>query len=432
MAAAAKKRVATADIGAAYLNADLDVTIHMKLNKEIAEILVRYHPLYTEFIDERGCIIVELKKSLYGCKQSSLQWYNHMKKTLQGMGYTPNIYDECVFEGVDGSTILLYVDDLMIFANSDEELLSIIDKLKDVYGDVTFDIGIKHSYLGMTFVFEDEEVRVNMDGYINSLTVSTNGTSSTPAGPDLFIDEESTLLSTVQQKELHTIVAKLLFLATRVRPDILLVVNYLTTRVNKFTSNDLNKCNKCLKYLNKTKNLGLVLAAHESTSPRICGMADASFGVHSDSRSQSASASTLGSGSFYSSSHKQKLTTKSSTEAELVSAAQCGGLMLGQRNYLLSRGFDSPAALLGQDNKSTIQVVVNGIRSAKRLKHLDNKIFFLKDYVEDNQLLVKYIPTNNMIADVLTKPLPAKQFIRLRDKLLGYDKVWLDWTHPTP
>jgi hypothetical protein len=348
-----------------------------------------------------------------------------MKKTLQTMGYTSNIYDPCVFEGVDGSTILLYVDDLMIFANSDEELLSIIDKLKDVYGDVTFDIGIKHSYLGMTFVFEDEEVRVNMDGYINSLTVSTNGTSSTPAGPDLFIDEESTLLSPIQQKELHTIVAKLLFLATRVCPDILLVVNYLTTRVNKFTSNDLNKCNRCLKYLNKTKDLGLVLAAHESTSPRICGMADASFGVHSDSRSQSASASTLGSGSFYSSSHKQKLTTKSSTEAELVSASQCGGLMLGQRNYLLSRGFNSPAALLGQDNKSTIQVVNNGIRSARRMKHLDNKIFFLKDYVEDNQLLVKYIPTNNMIADVLTKPLPAKQFIRLRDKLLGYD-IWLD------
>ena len=82
-----------------------------------------------------------------------------------------------------------------------------------------------------------------------------------------------------------------------------------------------------------------------------------------------------------------------------------------------------PSTLHGQDNKSTIQVVVNGIRSAKRLKHLDNKIFFLKDSVEDNQLLVKYISTNNMI---VTKPLPAKQFIRLRDKLLGYDKVWLD------
>jgi hypothetical protein len=59
-----------------------------------------------------------------------------------------------------------------------------------------------------------------------------------------------------------------------------------------------------------------------------------------------------------------------------------------------------------------------------RLKYLDNKIFFLKDYIEEKQLVVDYVPTECMVADMLTKPLPAKQFIRLRDKLLGYDKVW--------
>jgi hypothetical protein len=174
----------------------------------------------------------------------------------------------------------------------------------------------------MTFLFEDGQVKINMDGYIKNLSVDIEGKSTTPAGVDLFVDEE-----------------------TRVRPDILLVVNYLTTRVNTFT---------------------------------------------------------LGGGSFYSSSHKQKLTTKSSTEAELVAAANSGGNILGTRNYLISRGFVTPPACLGQDNKSTIQVIRNGIRSGRRLKHLDNKIFFLKDYIEEKQLVVEYVPTECMVADIRT------------------------------
>lgn len=134
---------------------------------------------------------------------------------------------------------------------------------------------------------------------------------------------------------------------------------------------------------------------------------------------------TLGSGSFCSSSHKQKLTTKSSTEAELICAATSAGNSLGIRNYLISRGYDVDPLSLGQDNTSTIHVINNGLKSARRLKHLDIKIFFLRDYVEEKQMKVIHIPTEDMIADILTKPLPAQQFNRLRDKLLGYDKAWM-------
>jgi hypothetical protein len=47
----------------------------------------------------------------------------------------------------------------------------------------------------------------------------------------------------------------------------------------------------------------------------------------------------------------------------------------------------------------------------------------LRDYVEEKQMKVIHIPTEDMIGDILTKPLPAQQFNRLRDKLLGYDKM---------
>jgi hypothetical protein len=430
IAAQQKKKVATADIGAAYLNADIgDKIIHMRIQPEIAKILVQIAPEYREYVDEKGSIIVQLKKSLYGCKQSSANWYRHIKGSLNKMGYLPNLYDPCVFTRVTGdeaSTILLYVDDLMIICDSDELLMVVINQLKKFYKEVSFDIGIKHSYLGMTFTFGNDEVKINMDGYINNIISDNNikGTSTTPAGKDLFNDDETKLLPLSQQKNLHTVVAKLLFLATRVRPDILLVVNYLTTRVNKFTTNDLKKCNRCLKYLNKTKSLGLILKADNSNELKINNHSDASFGVHMDGRSQSASVSSLGSGSFFSASHKQKLTTKSSTEAELICAAESAGNILGVRNYLLSRQFNVGPANLGQDNTSTIQVIRNGTKSARRLKHLNTKVFFLKDYVEEKQLVVNHVPTEFMIADMLTKPLPAQQFTILRDKLLGYDKSW--------
>jgi hypothetical protein len=84
----------------------------MKIQKDIASILVQLHPDYSPFVDETGSITVRLKKSLYGCKQSGLNWYNHIKTTLTSIGYLPNIYDLCVFVQVmddSSSTILLYV-----------------------------------------------------------------------------------------------------------------------------------------------------------------------------------------------------------------------------------------------------------------------------------------------------------------------------------
>ena len=58
---------------------------------------------------------------------------------------------------------------------------------------------------------------------------------------------------------MHRVTAKLLFLATRARPDILVVVNHLSSKVNKYTKSDVKKVNRCLKYLNKTREEGLTL-----------------------------------------------------------------------------------------------------------------------------------------------------------------------------
>ena len=88
-------------------------------------------------------------------------------------------------------------------------------------------------------------------------------------------------------------------------------------------------------------------------------------------------------------------------------------------NYLQSRNISVGRSTLLQDNTSTANVIKNGIRSAKRMRHLNIRCFFIKHYVEECGITVDYVKTNDMVADIFTKPLQGEQFKCLRDKILG-------------
>ena len=76
-------------------------------------------------------------------------------------------------------------------------------------------------------------------------------------------------------------------------------------------------------------------------------------------------------------------------------------------------------ATLFQDNMSTIQLLKNGQSNAERTRHIALRYFFITDRIERGELQVVYKPTEEMIADIMTKALPAKQFKILRDLLLN-------------
>jgi hypothetical protein len=282
--------------------------------------------------------------------------------------------------------------------------------------------GNDQPYLGMRFTFTGDKVDIQMNGYIKNLIESNNvkGEANTPAAEDLFIINELPLLPLDAQKRIHSTVAQLLYLSTRVRPDILLPVNFLATRVNKFTSDDLKKLDRVLRYLKTTEQLGLTLRSTNSAEITIEASADASHGVHHDGKGQSASVISLGQGSVKSTSNKQRIVSKSSTESEIIAASDAASESIGLRNYLLSRGHAIPPVILGQDNMSSQSVLTNGFNSARRMKHLHIRYFFIQNYIKSGELKVKYVKTNDMVADVLTKPLQGQHFKELRNKLLGY------------
>ena len=116
-----------------------------------------------------------------------------------------------------------------------------------------------------------------------------------------------------------------------------------------------------------------------------------------------------------STSKKQRLNTKSSTEAELVAVDDMMAQIIWTRNFLLEQGFDLKGNIVYQDNQSAILLEKNGTASSsKRTRHINIRFFFVKDRVDAGELSIEYCPTDKMVADFFTKPLQGEKFLSFR------------------
>ncbi|RVX20917.1 Retrovirus-related Pol polyprotein from transposon TNT 1-94 [Vitis vinifera] len=100
------------DIKTAFLKVNIDETIYM------------VQPENFESNDSKQ-LVCKLKRSMYGLKKASQQWYRKFDQAITSFGFKENIVDQCIYLKFSGSKfiiLVLYVDDIL-FASSDVELL---------------------------------------------------------------------------------------------------------------------------------------------------------------------------------------------------------------------------------------------------------------------------------------------------------------------
>ena len=176
-----------------------------------------------------------------------------------------------------------------------------------------------------------------------------------------------------------------------------------------------------MKYLQDTIDLPLTLAADGSGC--IKWWVDASFAVHPDMKGHTGATMSMGKGSVYSSSTRQKLVTRSSTECEVVGVHDTMPQMLWTGYFLQGQGLNVVDTVLYQDNTSSIQLEKNGkASSGKRTRHMNIRYFFIKDRVTNKEIRIEHCPTDKMLADFFTKPLQGKAFREHRDAIMNIDK----------
>jgi hypothetical protein len=145
----------------------------------------------------------------------------------------------------------------------------------------------------------------------------------------------------------------------------------------------------------------------------------ASYGVHHGMRSHTGGAMPMGAGAIYSTSKKQKLNTKSSTEAELVGVDDVLPQALRTKYFIEAKGY-GVTTILNQDNQSAIKLSENGkLSSGKGTHHINIRYFFITDHIAHKEVAIQYCPTKEMVADYFTKSLQGELFYKFWDQIMG-------------
>jgi hypothetical protein len=350
-----------------------------------------------------------------------------IKQLLQyKVNFIANPEDPCIFNRIESdgtqTTVALHVDDLLVTAATLRALQAFTSEMQQQYGDVTVHSGPIVSYLGLTMNWSQSgKVFITQEGFITDLLseCGVEGTAVTPSTDQLFNVRENMPKSTQAEAVwFRSYVARCLYLGKRTKPEILPVVSFL---VQACDIDDLSKLRRLLMYIRHTATRGLCLEPGHM-GLRVRQLIDVAYGVHIDGRSHTGSATILGNSALIDAvSSKQHIVTKSSTESELVGTSDKAGDGLHVRKFLIGQGYkETPALELLQDNMGSMALIKKGRPASQRTRHMDIRFFWIKERVDNGEINVKHLPTGDMFANVLTKPLQGKQFVRERMLLTNW------------
>lgn len=412
------------DVKTAFLYGDLDEEIFMDL------------PEWFEDAAKDKDFIYKLKRSIYGLKQAGRQWNKKLDASLREAGFTQSEQEPCLYTKFDENGRLLvalavFVDDIIGAAKTDE-LYEETRKFLNLFYELN-DEGELNWFTGIAIYRDKEKKRF----YLNQRQYSTEmlqmfGMSDckpchTPVDANLdmtkmYRTKEDDEWLRNEQVPYRQVVGKLMYLMVATRGDMAYAISVVSTVLDKYSEYAWKAVKRILRYVKGTVNFGLILGASEGYSNngdnlRMECYVDADWAGDKVSRKSQSGYIVMLNGSCISwKSEKQSVIAQSTTEAELISLNHGGREAIPLTRVLTDLGVTIQKVEVLEDNQGTIALMYNHVKN-KRTKHIEVKYFWVRQQVEEERLFVTYCPTEDMLADMLTKPLGRIKFQSNRERL---------------
>lgn len=271
----------------------------------------------------------------------------------------------------------------------------------------------------MEIVRQDGKYSVTLDGYIEKTAKRFGLQDAKPAKSPMdtgFVSTKDSSPPFENNTVYRSLVGALLYVAVCARPDIAVSASILGRKVCSPTEADWTAAKRVLRYLKCTKSARI----QYSSDADLIGYSDADWARDPNTRRSTTGYVFLYAGGAVAwGSHLQHSVTLSSMESEWVALGKASQEAVWLRRILedLGEKQNSSTCIL-EDNQSCIHFV-NSDRTTRRSKHIETKTNYVRELCEEDRLQLSYCPTDEMVADALTKPLGTLKTQKF-SKMMGF------------
>eukprot|EP00253_Pinus_taeda_P004541 PITA_04541 len=328
--------------------------------------------------------VCRLAKALYGLKQAPRACYMKIDQYLTDHGFQRSPSDANLYIKHTGNDILfvvVYVDDLIITGSSAHLIHGIKQDLCSTF-DMT-DLGLLHHCLGVEVWQTENNIFLSQSKYAKNLVdrfrMQDCKPATTPMEPGLKLSAQSSS-PLVDETLFRQLVGSLIYL-TATRPDISFAVSYISRFMSTPKANHWVAAKRVLRYVHGTPDHKLLYT--RSSDPILSGYTDSDF----------------------------RLMTEN---LQLVKAS-CEAVWLRRMLADMHVSQTGPTPLFC-NNQGVLKLAKNPVFH-ERTKHVETHCHYIRQYVEDGSVQLRYVPTTEQPAEIFTKPLGPDKFVKFRGSI---------------
>lgn len=391
-------------------------------------------------VEDPSEYVLQVNRNIYGGKDAGRTWYIHLKEKLEKLGFVKSSYDDCLF--FKGNMVyVLYTDDSILAGPDKKEIMRTIDLIKTEL-DITYDEELT-DFLGVNIDRrKDGTIKLSQPHLVEqiikdlNLNQESSKTKETPAASSYLISRDEDGREFDNHFNYRSIIGKMHYLVAGSRNEIAYAVHQCARFSHEPKMSHAAAVKWIGRYLKGTAHEGTIMKPDRSKGLEV--FVDADFAGNWDSKLAGTDRSTARSRHGYYIMYggipiawKSTLQTEialSSTESEVT------GLSYALREAIPIMNVLNEMAELGyqinsetprvhckvfEDNSGAIEIA----RTEKyrpRTKHLNNRLFHFRTYMDRGEISIQHIGTEDQIADILTKPLNETLFVKHRLEVNGW------------